>query len=426
MRVTILAVGSRGDAQPYVALGAGLAQRGHVVTLATHEVFRGFVIQHGLSFEPLAGDPTAVVAAADRWLVTGRLRDLLPGARYFLHAEGPLFTALLADYWRAAQGADLLIYSAVAFPAWSVAERLGIPGIAACLQPLHRTREFPIIALPYAPRFSGWFNQATYTVAAQLAWQPQRGRINRWRRGTLGLAAVPRRGPFVRGQLPLTPGPTLYGYSSVVAPRPADWGGDVHVTGYWVLRPPVDWRPPVALERFLDAGPAPVYIGFGSMTPQNAGTLTALAVEALARAGQRGILLAGWGQFGAGSLPPTVFAIRDVPHEWLFPRMQAIVHHGGSGTTGTALRSGIPSVVVPLGFDQPYWARRVAELGVGADPIPRHKLKATRLAAAIHRVISDAPLRARAAALGTILSAERGVEAAVDLIERFGQAAPSE
>jgi sterol 3beta-glucosyltransferase len=420
MQVTIVGIGSRGDVQPYLALGVGLARRGHRVTLATHEVFRSSVQASGISFAAVAGDPVAIVAAADRWLSTGRARDLLPGARYFMHAQGPLFDAMLTDYWRIAQGSDLLIYSTVAFPVWSVAERLGIPGIAACLQPLHRTREFPIIALSGVPRLGAHFNESSYAVAGQIAWQSQRRRVNAWRRDTLGLPAVPWRGPFARGGLHRLPGPTLYGYSPLVVARPSDWGPDVHVTGYWVLSPGADWRPPPALERFLGAGPPPVYIGFGSMTPQHADRLTTIAVDALSRTGQRGVLLSGWGQLGSGPLPATVIVVRDIPHEWLFPRMRAIVHHGGAGTTGAALRSGVPAVVVPLGFDQPFWGRRVAALGVGGDSISRHKLSAGRLAYAIDRAIRDDAMRARAAQLGAALRAEEGVEAAVGLVEHYG------
>ena len=158
--------------------------------------------------------------------------------------------------------------------------------------------------------------------------------------------------------------------ASLVVDRPADWPSSVHVTGYWTLPLERDWRPPPALERFLDAGPPPVYIGFGSMTPHRAERLTAVMLEALALSEQRGILLSGWGELGSGTLPDTAFAVRDVPHEWLFPRMRAIVHHGGAGTTGAALRAGVPSVVTPLGFDQLVLGRprRRARRRAGAGP----------------------------------------------------------
>jgi sterol 3beta-glucosyltransferase len=211
--------------------------------------------------------------------------------------------------------------------------------------------------------------------------------------------------------------PVLYAFSPLVVPKPPDWNASIRLTGYWVLPADAAWRPPAALDAFLGAGPAPVYIGFGSMTPTRADRLTAIAVDALAAAGQRGVLLGGWGAFGEGDLPSTVIAVRDVPHEWLLPRMRAIVHHGGAGTTGAALRAGVPSIVVPLGFDQPFWGRRVYALGVGPRPISRRRLTAAWLAQAIQTATTDGAMRARAADLGTALRAEHGVEVAVAEIE---------
>ena len=153
------------------------------------------------------------------------------------------------------------------------------------------------------------------------------------------------------------------------------------------------------------------------MTPSHADRLSSLIIETLERTAQRGVIVSGWGGLGSGPLPSTIFHVRDVPHEWLFPRMRAIVHHGGSGTTGAALRSGVPSVVVPLSFDQPYWGRRVAALGVGTEPIPRLKLTTDRLVTAINRAIGDEGLCARAAQLGAALRAEHGVETAVEVVE---------
>src|ERR1700674_1364795 len=160
MRVTIITAGSRGDVQPYVALGMGLKRAGHAVAIATHETFRGGVTRYGLEFAAISGDPRAIVAspASDRWLVSGRIRDILSARREFARGARSLMDSLLADYWRVSQGSDLVIFSAVAAPAWSVAERLGIPAVGAFLQPLHRTREFPAIGLPSGIRLGGRFN----------------------------------------------------------------------------------------------------------------------------------------------------------------------------------------------------------------------------------------------------------------------------
>jgi sterol 3beta-glucosyltransferase len=353
-----------------------------------------------------------MVAAADRWIASGRNRHVLPVVRELLHRVRPLLAAWLSDFWRVAQGSDLLVFSPVATPAWSVAERLGIPGVAAYLQPLHRTREFAAVGVPISANLGSGFNLATHTLTQQFMWLPVRRQINAWRRDTLGLPAIRDGGPLSPARrVPLFP--TMYAFSPLVVPKPSDWDPAIRLTGYWVLPPDPAWRPPRELEAFLAAGPPPVYIGFGSMTPASAGHLTAIALDALAASGQRGVLLGGWGTFGEGALPSSVLAVRDVPHEWLLPRMRATVHHGGAGTTGAALRAGVPSIVVPLGFDQPFWGRRVYALGAGPRPISRRRLSASWLADAIRTAVSDSAMRARAASLGAALRAERGVENAI-------------
>jgi UDP:flavonoid glycosyltransferase YjiC (YdhE family) len=410
--ITIITVGSRGDVQPYVALGRAIARAGHAVTIATHETFRTFVTTRGLQFAPVAGDPRGILGAAnaDRWLGTGRHRHLLAATRDVLGEVRPLIDAMLADFWRVSEGADLLIYSVVAAPCQHVAVARRVPSIAAFLQPMHRTGAHPMLRVPQSLRLGARVNRSTYAAVEWLVWRLFRTQLNAWRTQTLGLAPLAAPGPVV---------PAMYGFSPTVVARPDDWHPDVAVTGYWVLGPDDGWQPPAALTDFLAAGPPPVAIGFGSMTPQSAERLTTLALDALARTGQRGILLGGWGALGAGSLPDTVLSIDECPHEWLFPRTMAVVHHGGAGTTGAALRGGTPSIVVPLGFDQPYWAGRVAALGAGPPPISRRRVTAPWLAAAITRAADDQAMRARAAAIGEVLRAERGADLATAIIARL-------
>jgi UDP:flavonoid glycosyltransferase YjiC (YdhE family) len=190
------------------------------------------------------------------------------------------------------------------------------------------------------------------------------------------------------------------------------------VTGYWFLDRPDDWRPPAALVDFLADGRPPIYVGFGSMAPADAERLTALALDALARADQRAVLLAGWAGLGRTAASDRVLVVDAVPHDWLFPRVAAVVHHGGAGTTAAGLRAGVPAVVVPFFADQPFWGERVWRLGVGARPIQRKALTTEQLAAAIRHVVADRPTRERAAALGERVRAEDGVWTAVALFER--------
>jgi len=212
--------------------------------------------------------------------------------------------------------------------------------------------------------------------------------------------------------------PSLYGYSPSVLPKPPDWDDYHHVTGYWFLDAQSDWQPSEDLLRFLESGPPPVYIGFGSMSHENPERQTRLALRALELTGQRGVLLTGWGGMSRLSAPPNVFFVDNVPHAWLFPRIGAVVHHGGAGTTGAGLRAGVPSIITPGGGDQSAWADLVVKLGVGPRAPGIKSLTAEKLAKAINTAVNDSALRARAAALGEKILAENGIARAVEVIER--------
>jgi UDP:flavonoid glycosyltransferase YjiC (YdhE family) len=207
--------------------------------------------------------------------------------------------------------------------------------------------------------------------------------------------------------------PTLYGYSRAVVPRPADWGEQIEVTGYWFLECDPTWRPPAALESFLAAGPPPVCVGFGSMPSPDPAALTREVVRALEIAGQRGLLLSGWGALAGVELPDSIFALEAAPHDWLFPRVSAVVHHGGAGTTSAALRAGVPSMVVPFIADQWFWGGRVAALGAGPRLFSRRKLDAERFGAALRNLVETPSYREQARRVADALATEDGIGRAV-------------
>jgi sterol 3beta-glucosyltransferase len=210
--------------------------------------------------------------------------------------------------------------------------------------------------------------------------------------------------------------PLLFGFSKHVVPRPPDWPVWANITGYWPMDEPRDQDIPAEVRRFLERGPTPVYIGFGSYSSQDAARMTAIARDALHQTGQRGVLLAAQpAPFPEGN-DPDIFAVGSIPYRWLFPRMRVVVHHGGAGTTGAGLRAGVPNIVVPFTADQPFWAARIRALGAGPEPVPLRKLTAETLAAAIDRAMHDQEMRARCRELGKKIGAENGVDRAVELI----------
>jgi UDP:flavonoid glycosyltransferase YjiC (YdhE family) len=192
----------------------------------------------------------------------------------------------------------------------------------------------------------------------------------------------------------------------------------MHVTGYWFLDHSPGWVPPDDLVDFLGSGPPPVFVGFGSNPFPEPEAATKLVVRALARAGRRGVVIAGSSGLATGRLADEVLSVDSVPHNWLFSQVCAAVHHGGAGVTGAALRAGLPSVVVPVLVDQPFWAQRVFRLGAGPRPIPAKQLTEDALASAI-RATASTEMRRRAAALGEQIRGEDGVARAVEVIQTY-------
>jgi sterol 3beta-glucosyltransferase len=420
MRITLICSGSRGDVQPFVALGLGLQAAGYDLTIATHEEFREFVTERGLPFALIAGDPRQMLESEEgRKLLESGSNGLMFFRRLAKLAE-PIAVEFLRDAVAVCRDADLLLCStSLFFGAEALAEKLRKPLVFGSLQPMAPSTEQPGMMqtpLPWpferlAPMLGYYWNAQwlSLQIFSFLFSAP----VNQARQTVLGL---PKRSPWMSSRV-FRDGPLfLYGYSPQVVPRPGDWAASQQVCGYWYLDHLPGWTPPPEFLAFLEAGPPPVYVGFGSMNSRDPQATGQLAIEALERSGQRGVLLRGWGGLHAEDVPANIFLIDHVPHDWLFPRMAAVVHHGGAGTTSAGLRAGVPSIIVPFMGDQPFWGRRVQMLGVGPQPLPRASLTASDLAIAIRTAVSDSAMQARARALGEAIRAENGVAKAVAAI----------
>lgn len=406
MHITILALGSRGDVQPYAVLGNGLKTVGHQVRFVTFENFASLVKENGLDFHPIHGDAHALVAmgGADIFGLVRSFGSLAEGYARDLSAPELRETDLIINQLPAGlYGSDL-------------AEKSGVPMVLASVIPLARTGAFPLMGFPKLP-LPG-YNKATYHIGEQMAWQMFRGVINRWRRQVLHLPALPFKGYFEKigtNQIPI-----VNGFSQYVVSRPADWSEHVHITGYWFPEYK-DWEPPKELISFIEAGRPPVFIGFGSMPIKDPQQTTDIILEALQQSGQRGILHIGWGGLGNRTLPDYVYKIDYAPYDWLFPRMAMVIHHGGSGTTAFALRSGIPACVVSFISDQHYWGERIAALGAGPKPMRYKELTVERLAEAIHIGVGNSQIRQKSVELGQKIQAENGVVNALTIFEKIYQ-----
>lgn len=418
MRIVVIASGSRGDVEPYVALAKGLKSAGHTVRILAPENFGTFVKAHGVEFWPVEGNVQDVAqsAAMRELLERGKLLAILKEMGKAAQ-KGAL--AFARDGLQACAGMELIIGGfGGMFSGVALAEKLHIQFMQAHYVPFTPTRAYPSALFPRLPSFlKGSLNRVSYHLAAQMMWQGFRGADKVMRQQVLGLPKASFRGPY--GSQRFKQNPILYGYSPAVLPKPADWNERLHVTGYWFLDPVDEWTPPAELLEFLEAGAPPIFIGFGSMTTRNPAEMTQTILQALARTHQRAILVSGWGGLHPANLPETIYALDSIPFAWLFPRVAAVVHHGGSGTTSAGLRAGVPSIIVPFFGDQPFWGQRVADLGVGPQPILRKQLTADRLAQAIQSAVTDQAMRQRAAELGAQIRAEDGIACAVEIINQL-------
>jgi sterol 3beta-glucosyltransferase len=413
MKIALLTLGTRGDVQPYIALGLGLQESGHTVTLGTSRDFQQMVCGHGLGFYPFEFSVRSVLEDPDSRAAFSSKRAALRLYRRM----APLMAGLLDDAWKAAQGAELILFHPKILNACDIAERLGVPAMLAFYLPAcSPTRSFPAPFIPGPVTWGGLVNKISHKLFLRIMTLPYHRQLNRWRVQAVGLA--PRRW---RGEVEARFGgsvPKIYGYSSHVIPIPPDWDNSAHVTGQWFLKTPVTYQPPDDLQQFLAEGPPPVCFGFGSITGATPERSTAIVLQSLEMAQLRGIVVTGWG--GLPAVPnhrDTVRFVDSVPYDWLLPRVSAVVHHGGAGSTAESLRAGKPTLICPLFGDQPFWGQRVFALGVGPRPIHQTRLNAEALAEALRTVTTDAEMRARAEALGNKVSAEDGVRRAVEIVE---------
>ncbi|SDZ09647.1 UDP:flavonoid glycosyltransferase YjiC, YdhE family [Micromonospora pattaloongensis] len=414
MRLLIVTAGSRGDVGPYTGVGARLRAAGHDVTLAADPEFEPMVTGAGLRFRPVPGDLRALQATS-AGLRLHRAGGTPHGLTHFVRLGHRMIDGL-GDHIAAAAESDteaLLLATSTAPLGYSVAEHHGIPSMGLFLQPVHPTAAFPSVLAPWPlGRVGNRLVGRLARVVARAVYAGASRRLRaRLRLPPIPLGALERRAEAARY-------PILHGFSPAVLPRPPDWRPGLEVAGYWWPAPVPGWRPPAALVDFLADGPPPVFVGFGSMAGDGE-RLSELVVPALRRAGVRGVVQSGWAGLSAGRAGPDIITIGDVPHDWLFPRVTAVVHHAGSGTSAAGLRAGVPAVPVPMLADQPFWAGRLVALGVAPRAIPARRLTVESLAAAIRAAVTQPVFARRARALADRLATEDGAGAVVRAVERL-------
>ncbi|MDY6945615.1 MAG: glycosyltransferase [Pseudomonadota bacterium] len=410
MKLLILTYGTEGDTRPLAALGRALMDAGHAVHLLADGATLGTAAALGVPATSLSGDIREALRPG------GRASELLEkNAFSSTAAELARIANNNAEAWlraavAAGKGCDAVIFSGLAgFIGLSAAEYLGVPAIGTGMFPITPTAEFPSALLPPGkiPRL---FNRLSHHVVNGLLWRAFRKATNAARARVCNLP--PQKSLWVGH-------PALYGVSPALLPRPADWPDNALVCGQW-LAPAKQGAAPAMLSEFLAAGDAPIYVGFGSMGGFDPRHMLQSIIGALA--GRRALLYPGWSGADTSQLPANICVVGDTPHDWLLPQTAMAIHHGGSGTTHSAARAGVPSVVVPFVGDQPFWADRIYRAGVGARLAGWQALNPESLADSIRFAERD-DVRSRACAMGKRMRAEDGLAAAVQAIEKLAIAA---
>ncbi|MGO4147668.1 glycosyltransferase [Paenarthrobacter sp. YAF11_1] len=399
MRVLMVTPGTRGDVAPMAGLGHRLQGLGYEVAIAANPAYAPLVVESGCEFRPLPGDlvelikqPAPGAKAAPGGVLTfwRKLGEYMDNA-----AKGTLAAA--------EAGADVIMANSVAPYAYDIAEAFGIPAIGAHLQPTEPSAAYPPVLMNSARSLGALGNRiiGERAAAGPAPYDAPSARL----RKQLGLrkesrAAGERRRRKARATI-------LHGISPTVLPRPADWHAGLVMAGYWWPPEHSGWQPSADLVDFLADGPAPVFVGFGSSAHLDPGFI----LEATRRAGVRAVV-----QGAEGVLGDDAMGVGSVPHEWLFPRMAAVVHHAGAGTTAAGLRAGVPSVGVPVYTDQPLWASRIATLGAGPQPLPYKKLTPERLGDAISKAVATPSYAQQARVLAAAIAKEDGTVPVVEAL----------
>ncbi|KAG2318182.1 hypothetical protein Bca4012_040314 [Brassica carinata] len=411
MQIVMLIVGTRGDVQPFVAIAKRLKEYGHRVRLATHANFKEFVLTAGLEFFPLGGDPKVLA----EYMVKNK--GFLPSGPSEIQIQRKQMKDIIYSLLPACEEpdpdsgrsfkADAIIANPPAYGHTHVAEALRIPIHVFFTMPWTPTSEFPH-PLSRVKQPAGY--RLSYHIVDSLIWLGIRDMIKDLRKKKLKLRPV----SYLSG----TQGsgsniPHGYMWSPNLVPKPKDWGPQIDVVGFCFLDLASNYEPPAELVEWLEAGDKPIYIGFGSLPVQEPEKMTEIIVEALQRTKQRGIINKGWGGLGNLKEPKDfVYLLDNVPHDWLFPRCKAVVHHGGAGTTAAGLKAACPTTIVPFFGDQPFWGERVHARGVGPAPIPVDEFSLHKLEDAINFMLDD-KVKSSAETLAKAMKDEDGVAGAV-------------
>ncbi len=415
MHLIIATTGTRGNVQPYVAVGKELSKRGYRVTVATNEDYRALVESNHLGFRGVCGSYRELFTspAALRWIETSG--NPIRFARGFRRLFEPVAESWINDFDSALDDADAVIVNAVAIAALTALERRTIPRVILFTAPAVPSGNLGMTGLPRIPLLAAWAERTISNIVFDQAW-------------TVGKAAQARF--LARHDLSLPPQALwrenirrgighLHLFSEAIVPRPSDWPECAEVTGFCFLDAPKHWQPPSELIDFINSGSPPIYVTYGSQSSMDPATLFLITRNTLRAARQRAVIGIDKNKIKGAKDFDDIFFVNDIPYDWLFPKMSAVVHYGGAGTASAVARAGKPSIVIPFFSDQNFWARRLARLGLSPPPFPKHQLNSSRLSHELLSLLKNPFYARRAGEISRVIRSEDGVSRAADRIEHY-------
>ncbi|KAJ5999808.1 hypothetical protein N7481_000217 [Penicillium waksmanii] len=444
LNIVIQVIGSRGDIQPFIAIGAELQKYGHRVRLATHLAFRDPVIDGGLEFFNIGGDPAEMMAfmVKNPGLLPGLssirsgaiqkrrrdMKEIINGCwrSCFEMGDGTDLHQIKEDLWGEAVDyrrrpfvADAIIANPPSLAHIHCAQRLGIPLHMMFTMPWSPTQSVPhpLAIISHNDCKPTVVSFVSYAIMDMMIWEGLGDLVNKFRKNVLSLDALDSiTAPSLLPRLEI---PFSYLWSPALLSKPKDWGKHIDICGFSFLPSKSDYTPPNAINEFLKAGPTPIYVGFGSIVVEDQIKLTRTVFEAIEASGQRAIVSKGWGNLGSDvvEVPDNILLIDSIPHDWLFRHVSCVVHHGGAGTTAAGLALGRPTIIIPFFGDQQFWGKIVAHSGAGPAPIPHKQLTATNLRNAIAEALEPST-QEKALEISEKMKGESGVRDSVRSFHR--------
>jgi len=413
VKIGIQTWGSDGDILPFIALANGLRVSGHNVTVVYTSVdnkdysFYGdkFDISLVKAYEKFDEGKASVFAD-----ITASKDPLKQLALILKNYFDPAVEEMYAASKQLCNDSDLVIGHAIHYPLATAAEKSKCPRVPIILCPMPVKTSY---VSPFGNNLGKWLNNLLWIVGDRIVRKKVYQSADHLRKKE-GLA------PFknLQEELYISNKLTLIATCKPLCPKPPDWGNNIQICGF--LNPPkanTVWDMPTELQKFLNSGEPPVYFTFGSCTQFDLEGTTELFVEATRKSGVRAIIQSDWDNLPYKQLNPNIYIVQTIPHENIFPYCSMVVHHGGSGTTQSTLLAGKPSIVVAHAFDQPYWGKKLYEIGVASKPLQKQTITAEKLADSILTVLKNSDLSKRAQEISQTVREENGIDKAVSLIE---------